>query len=174
MRWNWKKAAALVLMLVLVLAALTACGGDKTAVNNAKLAWNALNRTDVPDSVSYMHYTSADSLKTSVATPDATVALVPSSGYAYFFAPSGSGEKPFEGLSLVFVSTDGQLVTVLSYDDLYDVYADADDGTYLDAANYVASLYVDTLNSAVTDAKDEKVGTWYTFTKDQLTKMAKQ
>ena len=101
MKMNRMRLTAMLLMLCLVLGALTGCSGGKdnnTAVTMAKTAWAATGRSDTPASAAYMHYSSADSLNTVMAQPDGSVALVPMSGYAFFFPPVAGEEQAFGGL----------------------------------------------------------------------------
>lgn len=164
----------MLLLMCTSLLLLTSCGEDKTAQNNGKLAWAASGRTDIPSTVSYMHFNSAEALNTSIARPSGTVALVPMSGYAYFFGPKADAASAFQGLELFFVSADGKQVNHLSYDDLYATFEASQDSSYLDAANYVAALYMDCLNTGKPLSKDERVGTWYSFTSAQIKDLTKQ
>lgn len=145
-----------------------------TAVAYAKAAWADSGRSDLPASISYMHYTSTDSLNTIMAQPDISVALVPMSGYACFFPPTGSGDEAFSGLQLVFVGENGKVLSRMSYDDLYDTFQASGVPAYLDAANYMAALYLDSLKNSTPAGKDERIGCWYAFSADQIAAIVKK
>ena len=133
----------------------------------AVTAWQAVDRGDTPESLSYMHYSQDSQLASSVEKPDLGIALVPSSGYVYLVSPTES----FDGLEAVFLTESGRVASVLSYSELESTWQATGMAEYLDAANYIAYLYIHAHSGAVAPGSDDREGQWYRFTDSQLTQI---
>lgn len=170
---GWVIGAVAVLAAIVLLIVFLGNGnnGNSTALENAKVAWAASGRTDTPEAVYYMHYKGADSMATSVANPDPSVALIPESGYAYLLAPVKDGESVFSDMMLIFVGENGKVLSKLQWSELNDATTQTGVGAYLNAANYVAALRNHCLSNAVAIQGREVLGTWYTFSAEQITAM---
>ena len=160
-----KRILSLLTVLVLVLVGLCGCSSSvPDAQTYAARAWTATGRKDTPSTFCYMHYQSTDQLATSVAMPDATVALIPSSGYVYLIAPTDG----FDGLCVVFATDSGNVVSTLSYTQLTGLYSATNAAVYLEAANYLAYLYLNAISNSVSLSSDERQAQWYAFSEEQI------
>jgi len=155
------------LLLVLVLLGLCGCSARvSTAQSYAARAWTALGRKDSPASIACMHYTAAEQLAVSQEKPDATIALIPCSGYVYVIAPETG--HALEGLALVFVTDEGKVSSVVRYDRLMETFDGTGYAEYLNAANYVMYVYLSAADGGIAPESDERIGQWYRFTDAQL------
>lgn len=172
------RIAALALILALLLPLLTGCGtaSKPAAEAYAAEAWKSTGRTDKPTGVGCIHYTTAEALTTRLTMPDASVAVVPNGGYAYVFAPNGSG---YDGLCVVFMDENGNMTSTMNYDVLYLSYSVLDEtspaqkAAYLNACNYLAFMYAEVLENGAPLTADARTNQWSTFSEQQIAAMVK-
>ena len=62
----------------------------------------------------------------------------------------------------------------MSYDELYATFESSQLSEYLDAANYMAALYLDCVKNSTAAGKDERLGSWYSFSTDQIAEIVKK
>ena len=171
-----RRVLCLAMMLLLVLTVTGCEGSQSTEAGYAKIAWKAVGDGEKPSSVHCIHFTDSNALTSASALPDASVVAVPTSGYAYVFGPSGDA---FEGLSVCFLTESGVLISVIRYDTLYDAYdalaeeSAAQKTLYLNACNYLAFMYAETLEGSAELGRDAKTNQWYVMTDAQINAMMK-
>lgn len=168
--------AALALVLVLTLAMLSGCATNKSPEETyAATAWKVCGRADRPALVGCVHYTTPEALTSRLSMPEESAIVVPNCGYAYVFAPSVLGS--YDGLCVVFVDENGEVISTMDYSAMYLIYSalgdenSAQKAAYLNACNYMAFMYAEVLENGAPITADAKTNQWGIFSEEQLKKI---